>query len=113
MENENNNSNKRRIFLWVFGASWCGNCRRLEPIMKKVIEVGSNTPDYDFEIVPEKCLHWDTEEGIGMQYADQLEVGMLPTVFVFDSDTTDKLGSFTGLKSYGWIMKWLEEVTSK
>eukprot|EP00126_Sphaerothecum_destruens_P007844 Sdes_comp20010_c0_seq3m12694 len=81
-----------------FHASWCGPCKRLGPILEKVVESSKGAV---------KLAKVDVDENIDL--AAKYEVESLPTVFIFmKGEVNDK---FVGLKEESFFQDVIGKLT--
>ena len=87
--------NPERLTLVDFSATWCGPCRRLEPILG---ELAGELPDVDF-------LKLDVDRGqeIAMRYGVQA----VPTMLVLRAGRV--IYRFVGLRSKGELAERLRQ----
>lgn len=102
-----NEKSKTEIYMYVFGAPWCGNCKRLHPILQKMIEDEQLTDN--ILIASDKCKFINIDD-VPEDKTD--DITMLPTVYVFDASTDDKICSFVGYHDKRWISNFISEFLS-
>jgi len=97
---------REKPIVFKFWASWCGPCRMLSPIFKKISEEEKNIERFTFREI-------NSDEDENEELVMNFNVRNLPTIIIYDRTNNKIIDRRSALMKQEDLQKWLDDGYAK